>query len=222
MPRAVQTHLKTQPTPRNRPDPIWHQLTRLLRQLVAGLLHQKPTPAGRFWFPSPQNPKNLNCPTKTQIPAKIFQISAKKTQILAIFQVNLVRFWPDLAKSHQIQWDFRQIWRNLRFWWDFCRIWLFLTVFLQFSHRFLKSMTPTNPSATCWRFDLPDPSTPVVGGGRDFLPPDSVGSVPGWAQTWPGPTHGQPYLCLLVYFGSFFFFFFFDKGLLVCFVSRQV
>ena len=222
MPRVVQTHLKTQPTPKNRPDPIWHRLTRLLRQLVAGLLHQKPIPASRFQFPSPQNPKNLNCPTKTQIPAKIFQISVKKTQILAIFQVNLMRFWPDLAKSHQIQWDFRQIWWNLI---DSDEIF----AGFGFSHRFLAVFSPFSQI-----YDANRPlrhllkvwsARPVYSGGRRRVGFSAtrfrwVSSGLGTNLTWT-----DPWTALLMptsVFWFFFFLFLFDKGLLVCFVSRQV
>ena len=39
----------------------------------------------------------------------------------------------------------------------------------------------------------PDPLVFTVGGGFTRRKPDVIGSVPGWAQTRPGPTRGHPY-----------------------------
>ena len=40
--------------------------------------------------------------------------------------------------------------------------------------------------------DYSDPTFSPVGGGSERSPPESGGSVSGWAQTRPEPTHGHP------------------------------
>ena len=130
--RAVQIHSNTRPT--RRTDRIRLETGRpnYSSGLSAGLHHQKPISMGRasiflknrktrtnrkisrFW------PKFSESGEKTQILAKIFQNPMIKPRFRwfffhfsALFPLDPVRFWPDLAKSHRIQWDFRQIWRNL-------------------------------------------------------------------------------------------------------------
>ena len=63
-----------------------------------------------------------------------FSRSRRKNLIPAIFQVDPVRFWPDLAKPHWIQWDFRRIWRNLI---DSDEIFVGFGFFSLFSHSFV-------------------------------------------------------------------------------------
>ena len=76
---------------------------------AAGLHHQKSILVGWFRFSSPKT-------WKTQTDRKIFRSrpkfpessdnfpeSGEKTQIPAIFPLDSVRFWPNLAKSHQVR-----------------------------------------------------------------------------------------------------------------------
>ena len=171
-----------------------------------GLHHQKPISAVRFWFSSPKtrtNQKISRFQPKFPDLSDNFPESGEETQILAIFPLDPVRFWPNLAKSHQTWWDFRWIWRNLiRFKGNLTGIWKTIVGIwvsssnLCFFHRFLvvfvdlwlrpTSLPPVDglnrPTRLFWQ----------VGGGCIFFPPDFGGSVSGWAQTRPEPTRGQP------------------------------
>ena len=61
----------------------------------------------KFWLKNPNSSQNfLEFDDKTQIPMIFFHFSA-------LFPLDPMRFWPDLAKSHRIRWDFCQIWQNL-------------------------------------------------------------------------------------------------------------
>ena len=96
---------------------------------------------------------------------------SQKTRIQALFHVDVMKFWANLAKSHRIQWDYRRIWWNLidsdeifvgsRFFWPFL-------VVSSFFYCFLRSLTPTDPSAHPLKSDPPDPFTPAVGDGWVF------------------------------------------------------
>ena len=59
-----------------------------------------------------------------------FPVLDEKIQISTIIQVDLMRFWSNLAKSHRIWWDFCWIWQNLI---ESNEI----SSYLSFSHRFL-------------------------------------------------------------------------------------
>ena len=125
----------------------------------------KPTSAGWFRFLSPKTRKTWIDQRKTQIPARKIAESGEKnldlgqkTQIQVIFQVDQVRFWPDLVKSHQIRWDYHPIWWNLI---DSDEIFAGSRVFSLFSRVF--SSFSQNPDA-------------------DWL------ARPPPVEVWPGPT----------------------------------
>ena len=93
----------------------------------------------------------------------------KNQQIRRRYTKDLARFGKDLAIFDE---DSAKIWR-------------------------LK-LTPTSTDPTVvHRSPIQlDPRFPVVGSGSFNFSPDVSGSVPGWAQTRPGPTRGHPYsLC---------------------------
>ena len=50
---------------------------------------------------------------KTPDSGENFPVLDEKIQISTIIQVDLMRFWSNLAKSHRIWWDFCRIWQNL-------------------------------------------------------------------------------------------------------------
>ena len=123
--RAVQIDSVTRPTrktDRNRPESGRPDCS---SGSAADLHHQKSIPAGRFDFPPLKPEPTERFPDSGQnfqIPARIssfrwefsrirreFSRIRRKTQIPATFPLDRVRFWPDLAKSHQIQLDFCQI-----------------------------------------------------------------------------------------------------------------
>ena len=58
------------------------------------------------------------------------------------------------------------------------------------------SSASTNPTADQTTPIRPDPLVFTVGGEFTRWKPDVIGSVPGWAQTRPGPTRGHPYYVL--------------------------
>ena len=78
----------------------------------------------------------------------------------------------------------------------------FFTVFSP-SSRIYDSDQPARHPLMAWTA-RPDYS---AGRRRCIFPPDSCGSVPGWAQTRPGPTRGQPRLIRI----SILYFFFKSK-----------
>ena len=177
---------------------------------AAGLHHQKPIPVDRFRFSSPKTRKTRTDRKITRLRPKFsdsgdsLQESGEETHISVIFPLDPVRFWPNLAISHQIRWDFRRIWRNLTgsweniagIWktitgiWVFCRICVLFTVFLPCSQMY-DSDWPARHPLMVWtvRSDYFGESA----AGAFFFSLDSGGSVSGWAQTRPGPTRGQPY-----------------------------
>ena len=90
----------------------------------------------------------------------------QKTWIQALFHVDLTKFWVNLAKSHQIRWDYHRIWRNLI---DsdeiFARSGFFFTFslsFLAFFCRFLRSDSdrPVRVPIEVWS------AQPVYSGGQ--------------------------------------------------------
>ena len=104
---------------------------------------QKSTPTGQFRFLSLKTRKTWTDRRKTQILMKKNPDLTQKTQIQAIFQVDQARFWHDLVKSHQIQWDYHRIWRNLI---DSDEIFTGSRVFLPFSRVFSETRRrPTCP-----------------------------------------------------------------------------
>ena len=209
--RAVQIDPVTRPT--RRTDRIRLESGRLdcFGGSTAGLHYQKPIPADRFRFSSPKTWKtriNRNISRlrpKCPFSGDSFPESGEETQIPVMFLLDPVRFWMDLAISHQIRWYFRQnltrsgeismylkeisskIGKLLPESGFLCRICVFFTVFLDLWLR------PTRPPPI-GGLNHPTRLLRRVGGRCIFFPPDFVGSVPGWAQTRLGPTRGQLYL----------------------------
>ena len=212
--RAVQIDLVTRPTRRTnqiRTEFGWPDYS---GGSVAGLHYQKPIPTDRFRFSSPKTRKTRTNWNISRLQPKFpysgdsFPESGEETQIPVMFPLDPVRFWTDLAISHQIRWYFRQNltgsaksqWilgkyrrnlenyrRNLGFFAGF-------VFFSPFSHRVLRSMTPTEPPAICWWSEPSDPITPRVDGRCIFFPPDSGRSVPGLGTN---PTRTNPWTALL-------------------------
>ena len=201
--RAVQINLVTRPT--RRTDQIRPESSRpdCSGGSAAGLHYQKLIPVDRFRFSSLKTRKTRTDRNISRLRPKFpysddsFPESDEETQIPVMFPLDLVRFWTDQAISHQIQWYVHQ---NLNgsqgniagIWKIITEIWVSLPD-LCFFHRFLAVVSDL------WL--RPTRLPPVgglnrllrwVGGGCIFFPPDSDGSVPGWAQTRPGSTRGQP------------------------------
>ena len=150
---------------------------------VAGLHYQKPIPADQFRFSSPKTRKTRTNWNISRLQPKFpysgdsFPEFGEETQIPVMFPLDPVRFWTDLAISHQIRWYFRQNltgsaksqWilgkyrRNLE---NYCRNLGFFAGFVFFSIfscRVLRSMTLTDPPATRW---WSKPSDPITSAGR--------------------------------------------------------
>ena len=187
----------------SRPDLLW--------QTAVDFLHQKPTPAGRFRFLSPETWKTQTDRRKTHNPVKNPNFGDKSSsgeKILDSGEKN-----PDSSdkkprsrpknpdsgaisrRSDEILSESSEISSNM----------VRLPPDLGFSHFFsqfprcffccfLRSLTLTGPSAHPLKSDPPDLFTPAIGDEWVFPKPNSVGLVLGWAQTRPGSTYGQPYL----------------------------
>ena len=173
---------------------------------VAGLHHQKPIPANWFRFSSPKTWKTRTDWKITRLRPKFpdsgdslqrirrrnphfSDISLRSSEILTEsgnISSNLVRFSLDLAKSHWILGKYR---RNLGFLPDLCSFHHFLAVF---SDLWLWPIRPPPVDG----LNRPIQLLRRVDGGCIFFSPDSGGSIPGWAQTRPGLTRGQPYVCV--------------------------
>ena len=112
--RAVQINPVTRPTRRTdqiRPESGWPDCS---GKSVAGLHYQKPISVDRFRFSSPKTRKTRTDQNISRLRPKFpysgdsFPESDEETQIPVMFPLDLVRFWTDLAISHQIQWYFHQ------------------------------------------------------------------------------------------------------------------
>ena len=112
--RAVQIDPVTRPTKRT--DRIRPESDRpdCSGRSAAGLHYQKPIPADRFRFSSPKIRKTRTDQNISKLWPKFlyfgdsFPESGEETQIPVMFPLDPMRFWMDLAISHQIQWYFRQ------------------------------------------------------------------------------------------------------------------
>ena len=112
--RAVQIDLVTRPTQTTdqiRPESGWPNC---FDGSAAGLHYQKPILADRFQFSSPKTRKTQTDQNISRIWPKFpysgdsFPKFGEETQIPVMFPLDPVRFWTDLAISHQIRWYFRQ------------------------------------------------------------------------------------------------------------------
>ena len=107
---------------------------------------------------------------------------------------NLVYFCLDLVIFAKIKWRFDVFLLRSS---DFCtnpaKIRWKIQIAVKMESPASSSSASTDPTADQATPIRPDPLVFTVDSGFTRRKPDVIGSVPGWAQTWPGPTRGHPY-----------------------------
>ena len=140
----------------------------------------------------PTHPKNRQDPTAS---ASWWRVFITRNWFWRVrFRFSSLKTQTDW-KNSKFRPKFSQFWRNL---FEFGEIFLRFVFFPTFSRR-LESDRPAHHLLMFWT------AQPNYSGGCLFFPPNSDGSIPGWAQTWPVD---NPSFSSQFYFFIFLFFIF--------------